>query len=294
MMRNKGGRESIKSATTFIAPAFILYTIFVIAPWLAAIFFSFFNWDGIGEAVWNSYRNYIQVIKDPEQLQSIKNSILLIVFFSFIPVFFGLISATSISNLSAKSKIAKISRVVIFLPQVLPLVAVGISWKLIFSPNGIINQLLSLVGLGRLEKGWLGDFNFAIYAIGIVGIWLGIGLCSLLFSTGIQKIDKHLYESIQIDGGGRIREFTSVTLPSLRPEIRFAITITTISALSGFDLVYVMTNGGPGGKTLVPGLEVFRLAFTYQQFGQACSLAVTLSTITFAFILSVNKLLKDY
>ena len=294
MKKNKGGASNFKSAITFIAPAFIFYFIFVVLPWISAIFFSFFSWDGIGSAVWNSYRNYLNVFKDPEQLRSIKNSISLIFFFSLIPVFLGLVSASVISDMKSKSQIARLSRLIIFIPQVLPLIAVGIAWKLIFSPNGLINQSLNLIGLTKFQHGWLGDFNFAIKAIGIVGVWLGTGLCSLLFSAGIQKIDSHLYESIQIDGGGKIIEFFNVTLPSLRPEIRFAITITMISALSGFDLVYVMTNGGPGGRTLVPGLEVFRLAFTYQQFGQACALAVILSLITFSFILLVAKLLKDY
>jgi raffinose/stachyose/melibiose transport system permease protein len=289
----KKGRNSSYEAILFVIPALSLYLLFVIAPWISAISFSFFNWDGIGSAVWNGFNNYSEVFRDPEQFNSIKHSLVLIGFFSVVPVTLGLVLAHLISNLETTSLIGRMSRVVIFLPQVLPLIAVGIAWKLIYSSQGVLNQFLENVGLGASTRGWLGDFNFALPAIGFVGIWLGTGLCLLLFNSGIQKIDQHLYEAVQLDGGGRIRAFTSVTVPSLRPEIRFASTITMIAALSGFDLVYVMTNGGPGGATLVPGLEVFRLAFSYNRFGQACALAVVLSLITFLFILLINRVLKD-
>jgi raffinose/stachyose/melibiose transport system permease protein len=289
----KKGRDSGFEAILFVIPALSFYLLFVITPWISAISFSFFNWDGIGSAVWNGFKNYSEVFHDPEQINSIKHSVVLIGFFSVVPVTVGLILAHLISNLRATSLIGRISRVIIFLPQVLPLIAVGIAWKLMYASQGVINQFLRYVGLEESTRGWLGDFKFDLPAIGFVGIWLGSGLCLLLFNSGIQKIDQHLFEAVQIDGGGRIRAFISVTLPSLRPEIRFASTITMIAALSGFDLVYVMTSGGPGGATLVPGLEVFRLAFAYHRFGQACALAVVLSLITFLFILLVNRLLKD-
>jgi raffinose/stachyose/melibiose transport system permease protein len=289
----KKGRNSSSEAILFVIPALSLYLLFVIAPWISAISFSFFNWDGIGAAVWNGFNNYSEVFRDPEQINSIKHSLVLIGFFSVVPVTLGLILAHLISNLETTSLVGRISRVIIFLPQVLPLIAVGIAWKLMYSSQGVLNQFLENVGLGARTRGWLGDFYFALPAIGFVGIWLGTGLCLLLFNSGIQKIDQHLYEAVQLDGGGRIRAFISVTVPSLRPEIRFASTITMIAALSGFDLVYVMTNGGPGGATLVPGLEVFRLAFSYNRFGQACALAVVLSLITFLFILLINRVLKD-
>jgi raffinose/stachyose/melibiose transport system permease protein len=115
----------------------------------------------------------------------------------------------------------------------------------------------------------------------------------ILFLSGISRTDPSLYEAVRLDGGGQIREFFTVTMPGLRGEIGIASTITVISALASFDVVYVMTNGGPGSATMVPGVEIYKLAFSYNQVGQASALAVVLSILVYLVVLAINYLTRS-
>ncbi|MDR3360884.1 MAG: sugar ABC transporter permease [Bifidobacteriaceae bacterium] len=269
-----------------MTPALVVYLVFVIAPWLNTLRYSFFEWDGIGVAKWVGLGNYAAVFTDHEQLASLKNAFGLIVFFSFIPIALGLALAAVIGT-SAGNR-WKISRTLIFLPQVLPLVAVGIAWRWIYESDGLVNQALRLVGLDHLTTSWLGDFTWAFPAVGVVGAWIGTGLCMILFLSGVQKIEPSLYEAVRLDGGGKVREFFTITLPGLRGEIAVAATITIISALASFDLVYVMTSGGPGDATMVPGVAIYKLAFSYNKVGLASALAVVLSLLVYGIVALVN------
>src|SRR5207247_7249906 len=136
-----------------------------------------------------------------------------------------------------------------------PLVAAGIAWSWLLSSDGLVNQLLSAVGLAGVTRAWLGDFGTALPAVGVIGAWVLLGLCTLLLLAGLSKIDPALYEAARLDGAGPVREFLAITLPSLRQEIGVCVTVTVIAALSASDIVYISTRGGPGTQTMVPGLE---------------------------------------
>jgi raffinose/stachyose/melibiose transport system permease protein len=184
-------------------------------------------------------------------------------------------------------------RSVLFLPQVIAMVVVGVAWRWMYADDGAVNQLLRLVGLDGVTRAWLGDFDLALPAVGLVGTWVMYGLCMLLFLSGAQKIDRSLYEAARMDGAGPVREFFAVTLPGLRQEVTVALTITAIYALRNFDLVYVTTNGGPGNASTVPAVEIYRLAFRESEVGLACAVAVVLMAITFAALLLITRLGRD-
>jgi raffinose/stachyose/melibiose transport system permease protein len=184
-------------------------------------------------------------------------------------------------------------RVVYFLPVVLPLVAVGLTWRWLYSKDGLFNQGLEAIGLGQFARAWLGDYNLALIALGFVGTWCMSGLCMMLFLSGAQKIDTSLYEAATLDGAGVFRQFASVTMPGLRGEITIAGVITTIAALASFDLVYVTTNGGPVNQTTVPGLLVYRLAFNEGQIGTASALAVVLTVLVITIVGLIRFLTKE-
>ena len=120
--------------------------------------------------------------------------------------------------------------------------------------------MLAAIGLGGVTRAWLGDFATALPAVGVIGAWVLLGLCTLLLLAGMSKIDPALYEAARLDGAGPLREFVSITLPSLRQEIGVCVTVTVIAALASFDIVYISTQGGPGNATMVPGLEIYYLA----------------------------------
>jgi raffinose/stachyose/melibiose transport system permease protein len=179
------------------------------------------------------------------------------------------------------------------LPQVIPLVAAGIIWGWLLSLSGLINEILTAVGFGSITRAWLGDFDWALPAVGLIGIWVLLGFCTVLLLTGITKIDQALYESARIDGAGWFREFISVTVPLLRNEIGVCLTVTVIAALAAFDIVYVSTAGGPGNSTAVPGIQIYILAFTQRNIGLASALAVLLMLLVIVVILPIQRLSRE-
>jgi raffinose/stachyose/melibiose transport system permease protein len=188
------------------------------------------------------------------------------------------------------SRLAVTARTVLFLPQVIPLVAAGIMWSWLLSSTGLVNQFLSAAGLGGVTRGWLGDFSTALPAVGLIGAWVLLGLCTLLLLAGMTKIDPTLFEAARLDGAGPVREFFAITLPSLRQEIAVCVTVTVIAALSSFDIVYISTQGGPGNTTTVPGLQVYYLAFAERRIGTACALAIALMVLVLAVVLPIQWL----
>ena len=139
-----------------------------------------------------------------------------------------------------------------------------------------------------MTRAWLGDFGTALPAVGVIGAWVLLGLCTVLLLAGMSKIDPALYEAAQLDGAGPVREFLAITLPSLRQEIGVCVTVTVIAALSAFDIVYISTRGGPGDATMVPGLKIYQLAFFNREVGLASALAVVLMVLVLACILPIQ------
>lgn len=276
----------------FVAPALAFYAVFVLRPIALTVQYSLYDWDGIGPSTWVGPANYGKVFTDPDLFDSLVNAVKLIVFFSAIPVVLGLAIAATIRRIAA-SRLALIARTVLFLPQVIPLVAAGIAWSWLLASTGVINQLLSLIGLGGVTRAWLGDFVTALPAVGMIGAWVLLGLCTLLLLAGMSKIDPALYEAARLDGAGAWREFVSITVPSLRQEIAVCVTVTVIAALASFDIIYISTQGGPGNTTMVPGLQIFYLAFSEREVGMASALAVVLMVLVIACALPIQWFAKD-
>ena len=273
----------------FVLPALLMYAAFVLQPLVLTVQYSLYRWDGVAPATWVGLSNYQAVLTDPNLLGTIFNAFRLIIFFSFIPVTLGLVVASVIRRVAAGS-LGTIARTVLFLPQVIPLVAAGIVWSWVLSLTGILNQLLRALGLAAVTRAWLGDFDTALPAVGVIGTWVLLGLCIVLLLTGMTKIDPALYESARLDGATAVREFIAITVPSLRNEIAVCLTVTVIAALASFDIVYVSTGGGPGLATMVPGLQIYVLAFSARQVGLASALAVVLVVLVLIVILPIQRL----
>lgn len=280
------------AALALVVPAAVFYAYFVITPMAETVQYSFYQWNGVTESTWVGTDNYQRLFADPELFGPILNALQLIVYFSFVPVALGLFTANAIRGIAA-SRLALVSRTVIFLPQIIPLVAAGIMWTWLMASNGMVNQLLELVGLESVTRAWLGDFDTALPAVGVIGAWVNLGLCMLLLLAGMSKIDPALYEAARIDGAGPVREFFAITLPSIRQEISVCVTITIIAALASFDIVFISTQGGPGNRTLVPGLDIYYLAFFERQIGQASALAVVLTVLVLAIVLPTQALNRE-
>jgi raffinose/stachyose/melibiose transport system permease protein len=273
----------------FVAPALAFYAVFVLQPLALTVQYSLYRWDGVGPATWVGLANYVSVLSESRLLETLFNAFRLVLFFSLVPVALGLVTASVIHRV-AGGRLGTLSRTVLFLPQVIPLVAAGIIWGRLLSLTGLVNQGLSAIGLGDVTRAWLGDFDTALPAVGLIGIWVLLGFCTVLLLTGMTKIDAALYESARLDGAGWLQEFRAVTVPSLRYEVGVCLTVTIIAALAAFDIVYVSTGGGPGNATAVPGIQIYILAFLERQVGLASALAVVLVILVLIVILPIQRL----
>ncbi|HSN94536.1 MAG TPA: sugar ABC transporter permease [Anaerolineaceae bacterium] len=290
-LKRKIRREGIIN-WLFVLPALLMYSLFVLVPLLLSIFFSFFRWNGIGPMTWVGLKNYLTILQFPNLLGSIINAFKLIIWFSFVPVGLGLIVA-SVINRVATGQLGAVARTVLFLPQVIPLVAAGIIWGWLLALPGLINEILNAIGLGVLSRAWLGDFTFALPSVGVIGIWVLLGFCTVLLLTGMSKIDPALYESARMDGATWFSEFINITVPLLRQEIGVCLTVTVINALAAFDIVWVSTAGGPGNATSVPGIQIYILGFSQRAVGLASALAVMLMLLVLIVILPIQRLSRE-
>lgn len=289
---SKGLRRETIIGWLFVLPAMVMYAVFVLLPLLLSIHYSFHRWNGIGPKTWVGLENYTTILEVPDLLGTIFNAFRLLIFFSFIPVALGVIVASIIQHI-APGRFGAVARTVLFLPQVIPLVAAGIIWGWLLSLNGLINQILKTIGLGSVTRAWLGDFDWALPSIGFIGIWVLLGFCTVLLWTGMTKLDPALYESARIDGADWLTELVKITVPLIRHEIGVCLTVTMIAALAAFDIVYVTTAGGPGNSTAVPGIQIYILAFTQQRIGLASALAVMLMVLVLITILPIQLLSRD-
>ena len=289
---SKRVRREVIIGWLFVLPSLIMYVFFVLVPLVLTIQYSFYRWSGTGPMTWVGLKNYVQVFQVPDLIGTIYNAFWLVLWFSLIPVGFGLVVASVIHRV-APGRLGEVARTVLFLPQVIPLVAAGIIWGWLLAKPGVINQILKAVGLGALTRAWLGDFNTALPAVGVIGIWVLLGFCTVLLLTGMTKMDPALYESARLDGAGWLQEFLSITVPLLRYEIGVCLTVTVVNALAAFDIVYVSTAGGPGNSTSVPGLQIYILAFTQRTVGLASALAVMLMVLVVIIIIPIQRLSRE-
>jgi raffinose/stachyose/melibiose transport system permease protein len=270
----------------YLLPAFAVFFCFVLLPLTHAAYLSLWNWDGLTVATWAGLSNYADVFRDEELRSAFMHALVLLIFYAVLPVAIGLMLAGVMAR--ARVRGLALFRTILFLPQVVAMVVVGVMWKMIYDPeNGSLNRFLGLFGIEG--KSWLGDFSLALPSIGLIGTWVYYGLAMVLLTAGVQKIPSSLYDAARVDGAGAFREFLAVTLPALRGEIAVALTLTTIYALRNFDLVYITTRGGPGDSTTVPAFQVFTRAFETGQVGSAAAVGITLTAIIFVISLGINR-----
>jgi raffinose/stachyose/melibiose transport system permease protein len=265
----------------FVLPALAVYGVFVLRPLALTAQISLYRWDGTGPSTWVGLDNYVAVVADAELRAALAHALLLVVGFAGGPVLLGLALAAALPPGGPST--------LLVLPQAVPPVAAGLAWSVLLSSTGAVNRALEAVGLGGLARTWLGDSSTALAAVGVIGAWTLLGTCALLLAAGVRRLDPALYEAARLDGARRWQEFRAVTLPGVRREIGVCVVITSVAALSSFDVVHVTTGGGPGGATSVPALEVFYLAFAEREVGLASALAVVLVVLVLAVVAPVLR-----
>jgi raffinose/stachyose/melibiose transport system permease protein len=235
--------------------------------------------------------NYRQALVDPLVREAFGHSLVLVGFYAVLPITIGLFLTALMSHARVRGSTAV--RTIIFLPQVLAAVVVGVAWKWLYDPSGPINSLLGAVGLSSLEHSWLGDFSTALPAVGVIGTWVTTGLCLVLFVAGVQRIPLSRYEAARVDGAGPVREFFAVTLPGLRNELAVAMSLSVITALRAFDIIFVTTKGGPGTATTVPSLLIYQRAFITGEVGSAAAIGAIMGAIILLLSVVITRVVEE-
>lgn len=272
----------------YLLPALLVFVPFVLVPFLHTVGLSFYAWDGLTRPDFVGLGNYRDAFGSALVRSAFGHALVLVFFFGVLPILLALPLAVASARTNIPGGTAL--RALIFLPQAIATVVVGVSWGWILALDGPLNAGLRALGLDGAAVDWLGSFTWALPSLGIVGTWTLLGLCVALFFAGLQQIPGSLYDAAAVDGAGRWREFRAVTLPGLAGPIAVALTVTVVSALRTFDLVFVTTRGGPGTQTVVPGLLIYRRAFEDGRLGSAAAIAVILAIVVFAATFLINRI----
>jgi len=274
-------------AYLYILPALLIYAAFVFFPFVHSIYLSFFEGNGITRMEFVGIDNYVDIVRNPILRSAFVHALELIVFYSFLPIAIGLLLASALH----RSRIRGVAfyRTALFLPYVIAPTAIAVIWRWILAPRGPLNSFLEAIGLGFLAQPWLGDFTWALPSVGLVGTWIMFGLVLALLLAGVQKIPTELYEAAALDGSTGLRRFRAVTLPGLRYELVVALVLTVTAALRNFDIIYVMTSGGPGNATVVPSYLVYQQAFKVSQIGAAAAMGTALILVIIAVNLLISR-----
>ena len=271
--------------------------IFWLFPVVFAFILSFTDWDllsGLRGIEFIGLKNYLALPSDTKFLRSLLNNLYFTAAVVPLTVIFGLALAVVIHEYVWGKKFF---RLIFFLPYISNIVAVSIVWSLLYRHYGPLANILRLIGIEN-PPSFLADMKWALPAIIFMSVWMQAGYASLIYSAGLQGIPQDLYEAADIDGIGRWKRFTLITVPLLRPTTFFIVITSLITSFQVFAQVQVMTNGGPAGSTSVLVFYIYQNAFRFYRFGYASSIAVVLFIIIFLITLIQwvyqKKLSADY
>lgn len=272
-------RQQMYYGILFIVPGLLIYLVFMAYPFLSTIYLSFTTWSGVEPtSEWIGLSNYTTMFTDGAAMKALVNNIVWVVIGTVAPVVLGLFEALLVWSSGRRSVIFQ---TLFFLPFVLPLVVVAIVWQWIYHPlYGILNKVLDGVGLEGLSRGWLADPQTALYAVLISAIWAYTGFCFLILYAALQNIDMSVVEAAMIDGAGWFRRAVSVIIPQIAPQITMVTAVTLIGGFAVFDVVYVMTGGGPGHASEVLATYTYKTAFQQNEAGYGSALAVLITILS--------------
>jgi len=263
-------------------PAVILFTLFVILPFVEGCRVSFFKWDGFSNMKWVGLKNYANVMHDDVFWLAMKNTF---VYAILVTVMKNVIALALAYVLARKFPLRTLFRTGIYMPVTLSYVVIGALWTWIYNPTfGLLNALLKALGLEHLIVGWLSDSRVALYSVVAVDVWKWIGYHMVLYLAGLQAISQDLYEAAALDGANGWQKFVNITIPQLNSTIVVNVLMSLTGAFaSNFDIVNILTGGGPMHATEVSLTYIMTTAFKYNSMGKANAMSMILFLLVFLF-----------
>ncbi len=273
---SKSQRRQTLKAYAFMTPALAIILLFTIVPIIGSLILMFYDYSVLGQTKFIGIKNFVKAFNDRVFWISIKNSVIFVV---VVPVI-QLLSILLAVLVNRKIWGIGFFRTLYYIPVVTSMVAVSIIWGFIFDTNGVVNTALKDWGWIRMPLGFLSDKNTAMLCLMFITVWQGLGYYMMMYLAGLQGIPNELCEAATIDGAGKAKVFTSIKLPLLKPYIWFCSLNSVISAIGVFDVVFVLTKGGPNDATMVINYYSYTKAFQDFQFGYAAAVGAVQAVVT--------------
>lgn len=265
--------KQMKVKAGFAAPAFLIYTILMVIPILMAFVLSFFSWNGLTEMKFIGLQNFKMMFRDKSIGNAVFNTVVITLAQTLICNILGLFLAVLLNKTGRRTAIF---RTIFFLPNVLSGVAIAFIWKAIFSYNGVLNTILGAVGLDHLIASFMSTHTSALVCIIIVGVWSSLGYYMMIYISALQSVPQELYEAATVDGASSWRKFRHITLPLITSGTMVSFLMSIINGLRAYDVVKIMTDGGPGKMTETIVYNIVRYGFSGNMMGYSSAISVAL------------------
>ena len=288
--KRPGGRSQWPTALLFLSPTLVVFSVFILFPILFSFYLSFHEWNMFSdERTFVGLSNYTRMFSDPEFWMVFKQTVIYTV--GTVPVNMALALAVAFF-LNEQIKGRKLLRAMFFTPVIISSVAAAVIWRWVFDPNlGLLNHVFDVLGLPHVN--WVNDPTAAMVALITVGVWKTFGINMILFAAGLAGIPEHYYEAARIDGAGAWQRFWKITVPLLSPTTLFIMVLSFIGSFQVFDIVYVLTYGGPLGSTKVLVFYLYEHAFKFFNMGYASAVAYVLFAILFVLTMVQIRYFRD-
>jgi raffinose/stachyose/melibiose transport system permease protein len=282
-------RAQTRLGIALIAPLMILVIIFFLFPLANAIYYVFVDFDGINQnPPFVGFANFAELFSDPQVWPALQNNIVWIVIGTVAPMVIGLALALLMWHVR-KAGIGY--RLAFFFPYILPGVAIGVVWGWIYDPvRGWLNQALNAIGLSWLTTGWLGNPDTALYAVLATAVWATSGFVFVILLSALRNVDVELVDAARIDGANGLQRIWYIILPQIMPVFLMITTVTLVGGFSVFDIIFIMTGGGPAGATEVLGTYAYTNAFQLNRISYGTTLALVITVLAIPFAIALNRL----
>jgi raffinose/stachyose/melibiose transport system permease protein len=261
----------------FVAPALLLFGLFVLLPLTTSLYFAFTSWSGYSDPEWVGLDNFRRAFADPVHRAAYLHVTLYILGTLILEVSFGLVMAVLLNSDRAGFGIM---RGMFFSPMVLSMTAAGVLWAFVLDYRlGLLNSVFRSFGMDDWARPWLSEPGTALVAIMFVSGWKFAGFYMIIFFAALRRIPRNIYEAATLDGAGPFRQFVTITLPLLRNQMLTCVLLAVTGGFAGFDLFFTMTNGGPFNATEVPATWIIRQGFDNNQLGYATAMTVILAVV---------------
>lgn len=275
----------------FIVPIVAFFATFVLYPFIRSFYIALTQWSGFGQPRFVGLMNFVSMGDDPIFWKSLQTTLVFTVVSTVLQTILPLLLAIL---LAAGWRGSVVFRTIFFMPQIVSLVVSGIVWQMMYDGNfGMINRALTSVGLGGFAHNWLADPNTVLPAILLVSLWQSVGFFMLVYFAGLQGIDQTLYEAARVDGANKLREIVHITVPMLRPVTAVVITLNVLGGVKAFELIFVMTRGGPNHASDVLGTYLYNLAFG-STAGSTPAVGYATAVSVVVFVLGMGAVLLQF